>query len=223
MRNYILFIAFGLMVLFQWLVPSVMIWNRENIIRQNQVYLFETKPVDPHDAFRGKYVVLGFRDNKVQAYGFDSIPSFRVGQEAFVTVDRYAGIAYLSEISEQEPTERANYFKTKVLHVDEYGQITVDFPFNRYYMNEEKSLRAEQILNDENLKAYAQVAIYKGEVVLKDVLVEGVSLKDFVETYRGATTDASEEEPEIITQPMEEPSQAEEIIIETINEPNGDN
>lgn len=217
MRKYILFVAFGLMVLFQWLVPATMIWNRENIIRQNQVYLFETEPVDPHDAFRGKYVVLGFKENKVP-YDYADTTSFEVGQEVFVEVDSYAETAYLTRVFATEPTDLTNYFKTTILYIDEEaGQITVNTPFNRYYMNEEKSLRAEQILRNNNLKAYAQVAIYKGEVVLKDVLVDGISLKDFVETYQEQDSiDFGQEEIIENTEAVEDSiPEIQEVIIET--------
>lgn len=180
MRKTLFFIAFALMVLVQLFVPLQMIWNSENIIRKNQVYLFEVQPIDPHDVFRGKYVTLGFKNDKIAV---ENPNEYQRGQEVYVFVDKWDNIAYLTDVSPNAPKDVSNYFKTKINYFTD-NEIVVEMPFNRFYMNEEKSLDAERILQDTTLKAYAKVAVYQGEAVLQDVIVNQMSLKDFVKQYK---------------------------------------
>lgn len=184
MNKKILLVTFGVMVVAQLLIPLQMIWNSEAIIRKNQIYFFETKPIDPHDIFRGKYVVLGFKENEVSFTEGDV--ECRIGQEVYVFVEKEFNQkgSYLSSLSTTLPDDSKgyNYFKTKILDISEKG-VTVQMPFNRHYMNENKSLEAEQILRHDTITAYAQVAIYKGEAVLQEVLVDDIPLKDFVEKH----------------------------------------
>ena len=42
----------------QLLIPIQMITSRERILDKGTLYKFRTRPVDPYDAFRGKYVAL---------------------------------------------------------------------------------------------------------------------------------------------------------------------
>lgn len=46
----------------QLAVPASMIVQRETVLTQGRVYKFKTAPVDPVDAFRGRYVALRFEE-----------------------------------------------------------------------------------------------------------------------------------------------------------------
>ena len=56
--------AFVLIVLAQWYVPALMISEHEDVAANGKVLKFKTAPIDPYDAFRGKYIMLNFRDDK---------------------------------------------------------------------------------------------------------------------------------------------------------------
>ena len=64
------------------------------------------------------------------------------------------------------------------------NRLTVDFPFDRYYMEESKAIEAERTYResqlDTNQVAYALVSIKDGESVLKDVLIDGVPIREIV-------------------------------------------
>src|SRR5205085_8475834 len=53
-------IVFVLVALAQLAAPGSLIWKRENTLRKGSVWKFRTAPVDPVDAFRGRYVALQF-------------------------------------------------------------------------------------------------------------------------------------------------------------------
>ena len=57
------------------------------------------------------------------------------------------------------------------------NQVTLFFPFSRFYMEEGKAQKAEIIYRRVNA-GYALVKVYKGEAVLEDVLVKGKSLRE---------------------------------------------
>ncbi len=86
--------------------------------------------------------------------------------------------------------DELSFVKAKVSFVSDDGsqQLTVDFPFDRYYMEESKAVEAEQVyresLPDTNQVAYALVKIKDGEAVLKDVLINDVSIRDIVISER---------------------------------------
>jgi len=50
-------------VLAQVAVPATMIWGRERTLAVGSVYKFRTQPVDPYDAFRGRYVSLRIEES----------------------------------------------------------------------------------------------------------------------------------------------------------------
>ena len=54
----IVIIAFIFMVFAQWYVPSKMILDREDILKNGEEFKFLTQPIDPSDPFRGKYITL---------------------------------------------------------------------------------------------------------------------------------------------------------------------
>ncbi|MFE3848617.1 GDYXXLXY domain-containing protein [Flavobacterium sp. LB3P45] len=47
-------------------VPLQMIFNQENIINTGTKFKFQTVPLDPHDAFRGKYITLFVKEEKLR-------------------------------------------------------------------------------------------------------------------------------------------------------------
>ncbi len=59
----IILISFALLVLLQIWTPAAMIWNREDVLRSGKAFKFRSAPVDPNDPFRGKYIILSFREN----------------------------------------------------------------------------------------------------------------------------------------------------------------
>ena len=53
-------IVFIIVAAIQAAVPGSMVWKREHTLREGSVWKFRTAPVDPVDAFRGRYVALQF-------------------------------------------------------------------------------------------------------------------------------------------------------------------
>ena len=65
MRKKYLIIAFALMILAQLSFPLKMIIEREIILHKGETFLFKIEPIDPYDAFRGRYVWINYKNLNV--------------------------------------------------------------------------------------------------------------------------------------------------------------
>lgn len=175
---------FILVALAQLYVPSKMIYDREEILETGTDYKFSTAPIDPSDLFRGKYIILSYKDNVVDV---KNEKSWIATETVYVSLDTdEAGFAKIESISKEKPSENQDFIKAEVSTVSSDGtnKLTIYFPFDRYYMEESKAYDAELVytksLQDTTQVAYALVSIKNGDAVLKDVLINGISIKEIV-------------------------------------------
>lgn len=174
--------AFVLLVIAQWYVPAKMILDQERVLSSGKEYRFRTAPVDPNDPFRGKYITLTYRDTR---FPVPAGETWRQGEDIYVALatDK-EGFATIGGVSKKEPTPGIDFVKAQVGFVvmDSIQAILVEYPFNRFYMDEYKAPRAEsrynEARNDTTRTTYALVSVRGSKAVLKDVLIDGVSLKE---------------------------------------------
>jgi len=178
--NKLLIAGFVLTALAQIAVPAKMMYDCEMTERHGTEYKFRTRPIDPTDPFRGKYITLYF-DNTV--YVKDTI--WTGERDAYVYIANDAdGFAKVTNVSYSRIDSKKDHFKAKVWGYN--GMLHIDLPFDRYYMEEGKAYEAELAYRDysrgDSLKkpAYAVVAIKDGHSVLKDVIVDGKPIRDYV-------------------------------------------
>ncbi|MBK7870656.1 MAG: GDYXXLXY domain-containing protein [Saprospiraceae bacterium] len=72
----------AVMLLYIWF-PFNMIWQTEQVLKNGTVYRFQLQPIDPYDAFRGRYVSLFYGNQEIQVSD-----SLHYGQEVYVTLQR---------------------------------------------------------------------------------------------------------------------------------------
>ena len=92
-------LVFALVGFAQLAVPASLIWKRERTLRQGHVWKFRTAPVDPVDAFRGRYVALEFeaegRGEGLEFGGVFVADDLGFGVDAgFQGVERGDGLAF---------------------------------------------------------------------------------------------------------------------------------
>lgn len=185
----ILLPVFILVALMQLFVPASMIWNREIILKSGTAYKFKTAPIDPTDPFRGKYIILSFEGNTAPIRNEND---WTAGEQVYVslTADQH-GFAEIQSVSKEKPSNDQSFLKAKVQFVTNNGSnvLTLDYPFDRFYMEESKAYEAElaytESLQDTGKVTYALVNIKNGNAVLKDVIIDGVSVSEIVKTNRG--------------------------------------
>lgn len=138
----ILLIAFLLVALAQLAIPVKMIWDREEVLDHGTLYKFRTAPVDPNDPFRGKYIALTFRDNTVEITDGEE---WTVGETIYVSLTTDSnGYAKIDFLSKEMPSGQPDVMKAKVRYVtdDQPRKLIIDYPFDRFYMEESKAKEA---------------------------------------------------------------------------------
>lgn len=181
MNNKKLFlIAFILVALAQLFVPAKMIWNREVILSTGKEYRFKTAPIDPTDPFRGKYITLQYSENRIQVPQGSEWSS---NETVYVLLKKDAnGFASIESVSKEKPKTNLDFVKAKVGYLtNEVHNLIIQYPFDRFYMEESKAPIAESVYAEATLDttkvAYALVRIKNGEAVLKDVLIDGITIQ----------------------------------------------
>jgi len=178
---------FILVALAQLYVPAKMIFDREDVLETGTEYKFRTAPIDPNDPFRGKYITLSYVNNN---YLVKDDGSWVDGESGFVTIlNDKDGFAFIGAVSKVKPSNTQDFLKTKMrlINPDDFDpkvKLLIEYPFDRYYMGEFKANDAERAYNkslqDTTRITYALVMIKNGDAVLKDVLIDGISIEEIV-------------------------------------------
>ena len=183
MKTRLLLGLLGFAILAQLAVPASMILKRERVLAHGQAFKFRTAPVDPYDAFRGRYVALGFDGNSVAA---PPGHEFARGQTVHVRLEEDAdGFAKLAEILRDRP-DAAPYLTTKIRYVGG-NLVHLHLPFDRFYMDENEAPAAEGVYRQNSVRsnrnAYVQVRIEKGFAVLEDLYVDGTPIRNYLAAH----------------------------------------
>jgi len=181
MKTKYVFIAFVVTALLQAFAPLKMVYDNEMTAKQGAVYKFKTEPIDPSDPFRGKYVSLNFEENILKVK--DTVWQSNEQVYALLSINA-AGFANITAITKTEPKTGNDYIAVKTNYYFN-GELHIELPFDRFYMEEGKAQEAEDGYRDysrqENAKpAYALVAVREGNAVITDVIIDGLPIRDYV-------------------------------------------
>jgi uncharacterized membrane-anchored protein len=176
----LILVAFFAVALVQLYIPAKMILDREKILSSGRELKFRAAPVDPNDPFRGKFIVLNFVNNTIDIQGKNE---WKMNEPIYVILsDGPDGFAEIKSVSKEKPSGNQDFVKAKVgnLMFDDDKKLTIEYPFQRFYMEETKAPLAEREYNKASLDStrttWALVSIKDGEAVLKDVMIDGVSI-----------------------------------------------
>ncbi|RMA57187.1 GDYXXLXY domain-containing protein [Ulvibacter antarcticus] len=181
MSKIYIVIGFVLMVGAQWFVPGIMIFEQEEALRKGTSYNFKTRPIDPSDPFRGKYITLSYEMNSAEST--DSIWGDSQKVYVYLKTDDN-GFAEISQVSPKILNDKGDYVVAD--NAGWYnGEVHFFLPFNRYYMEETKAYNAEvsvrnAIRNRDSIgpECYAKVYILDNVAVLDNVYIGEISVKD---------------------------------------------
>ncbi len=182
MNTKILFGLFVAVAAVQLAVPISQIWKHEDILRTGAVYKFKTAPVDPYDAFRGRYVALNFADTHAPVRPGDT---FGRGAPAYVTLRPGAdGFAQFVELSAAAPTD-GDYLRVETT----WGTATnmqFRLAFDKYFMEESQAPKAEQAYWRHGNRrggtnaTYVVVRVKGGRGVIEDLCITDVPVREFL-------------------------------------------
>lgn len=183
-KSKILFGVFFVAAFVQVAVPVSMIARKEVTLNTGRQYKFKTAPVDPHDAFRGQYVALSLEQREVSV---KNKGEFFHNQRVYAVIEEDKdGFANFKEILRNRPGGN-NYIKAKVLYPwygDREHKITLELPFDRYYMDENEAPKAERAYREnnigENRKTYITVRVKAGYSVLEELYINDKPVRECI-------------------------------------------
>ena len=172
----------GVAVAAQLAVPAGMIVRRELVLHRGVALRFRTAPVDPYDAFRGRYVALGFDERSALCED-----KFRAHQSIYVRAETGTnGFAHLAEAARQ-PGGTGVWFRASANYSTDGKSVTVDLPFDRFYMDEKSAPQAEKLYREINRRnrpaadkreTWLQVRVYRGLAVPEELYVDGRPIRE---------------------------------------------
>ena len=182
-RGLLIVVAAG-----QLAIPAYMIHRQELTLREGRAYKFKTRPVDPYDAFRGRYVALSFEQNQAPWPGGTQVESARHGKAYARIEEGTDGFAVVREVTPQPPNA-GEFMKVQVSYAGwgtNAGTMYFTMPFDRYYMEETKAPKAERAYwannrrGQTNENTFAVVRIRNGHAALEYLFVAGKPIAEFV-------------------------------------------
>lgn len=174
-------IVFAVIAVVLLCLPLFFILRSEDLL-SDKTHTFRFRPVrlrDPHDPLRGNYLVIDFQRN----VPFKGPESLEKNKKVYVSVERDSlGYAYFASAATEVPSGN-NYFTTTTRSATG-SDIWIDVPFDRYFINENNALLAENVYRnetrDEKTNMYIEVCIRDGESLLKNVYIDSIPLSDYM-------------------------------------------
>ncbi|MFZ7127681.1 MAG: GDYXXLXY domain-containing protein [Desulfobacterales bacterium] len=186
MNPRLIFSLFVAAVIAQLAVPLGQIRKYEDILRTGETYKFRTAPVDPYDAFRGRYVALNYADTVAELRQDENLESHA---PAYVRLLRdETGFAQYGEIS-GEPPGKGDFLRVEYLNATGSGPAAANFrlPFDRFFMEETKAPRAEAAYRKYGNRrgppggdTYVLVRVKDGRGVIEDLFIDGKPVGEFL-------------------------------------------
>lgn len=181
--------VFLLTCLLQWFIPAQMIWQQEQLRLDGTTFKLRTIPVDPNDPFRGKYITLNYAISRYTTSNLPLPEGQEIDKTAYVILSNDDdGFAQIERISFTPPTSTTHYLLANVLsHSEKDGVFSfqLEYPFQTFFMEENKAPKAEAVyrdfLQDTDNQVYGEVNVDKGNATLIDVKINGVSINEYVE------------------------------------------
>ena len=175
-------VLFVILAVIQLTVAAGAIIRSEIALRSGELYRFKLQPVDPVDAFRGRYVAL--RLVQTSAPVTEDIPYLRNKRVSVpLTVDE-EGFAEFGPVSLERP-DAGDYLRLRsgIEYTDEAGARTVSLalPFQRYYMTEELAKEVDRSLWRRGQRpAWVTVRVRNGTGVVEDLYVDGRPVREWL-------------------------------------------
>ena len=186
-RNLIL-LGFALVVAAQLAVPAWMIMEREWTLRDGQVFKFRTRPIDPADAFRGRYVWLGLEPGVVK---MRDVNAWHYDQKAFAVLGTDTNeFATVERLEHKAPAGQA----AVPVHVGwtdtKKGEVHINWTgLDRFYMTEQKAPAAEIAYREHNRRTnqtcHVTVCVRGTHAVIEDLFMDGRPIHAWLKAHPG--------------------------------------
>lgn len=167
-------------VIIQLAVPASLIVGLERTLRTGTLYKFKTAPVDPYDAFRGRYVALAIQERSAPVAGAEKITR---GDTVYAALEVDTnGFARFSGATLNRPAS-GDYIRAKSMGVSP-ERVTLELPFDRFYLEESVAPEAERLYREHSRRgaqdAYVTVRVRSGRAAVEDLSIAGKPILEHV-------------------------------------------
>jgi uncharacterized membrane-anchored protein len=178
MKNKIFVVILTIVSIAQLYIPATIIFKSEAILKKGSKYLFKTAPIDPTDAFRGKYVQLAFEADSLIVEDWRKNNYNRIQYLNIVKDD--LGYVKLTGLAEKIPSA-GDYIKVKIRYIAN-SVAYFNYPFDRFYLEEGMAEKAEELYRKDNISgkqdSYAVVRVQSGSALIEDLWIGGKPIKE---------------------------------------------
>lgn len=184
MNKVLRIMLFAMMTAAILAVPASQIVRYERVLRNGRAFTFRTQPVDPYDAFRGRYVQLSFDGMTA------SLPAgmaFRREADVYARLGEVDGFAVIASISDTPPANTPDYVKVEMGWYADHPtnrHVHVNMPFTQFFMNEKLAPAAEAAYRQLNRRGstnvWAVVKVLNGRGVIENLFFDGIPAADYL-------------------------------------------
>lgn len=181
-KRSLLLVAFAAMAVIQLSVPAWVLVRRELTLRNGRQFNFRTQPVDPADVFRGRYVQLRLEPDSVLV---PDAGKWEYNQRAYavLAVDSN-GYAVVTGLRRDRPTDVESIMVRIGWHDVRVGEVRINWPMDRYYMEEGKAPAAETAYREHssrtNRNCHAAVMVLGANAVIAELYIDGRPIKEYL-------------------------------------------
>lgn len=165
-------LLWGVVVVLQLAAPLYLAWRWETTLSLGRAYKFQAAPVDPYDPMRGRYVALGFAEQKATIPAGVNLAS---GRPAYVKIKAdEGGFAKIEQVSPEMPADQQDDWIRASVFLQRKDTVSVRWPFVRYYLPERLAPEAEKAYRKSDKKnTWAVVRVHNGDAVLETLVIDG--------------------------------------------------
>ncbi len=146
----------------QILIPTYMIWGKYDVLKNGEEVKIKVAPIDPYDAFRGRYVSLWYDD--------DLSYEQSQGKYGVLEIDE-DGFAMVKKVVKEQPKDQ--------LYLTSENEDYFYIPLDRYYMEETLAPKAEEMISGEK-EAYVTIRIKGDKSVLSGLYIDGKPVEEIL-------------------------------------------
>ena len=184
MNSKLRLVLFLIVALVQLAVAGAAIYKSEIALRTGQAYRFRIQPLDPVDAFRGRYVAIRFAVDRAPVPDDFEV---RRGKHIFVPVELDAdGYAVFGQ-ADVRPPSSGPYLRLRagMVSPDDEGKrhVWVRMAFGRFYMDEDLAPEAERAVWGAprgQREASVSVRIRNGFGVIEELFIDDVPIHQWL-------------------------------------------
>ena len=188
-KRNLLLLGFAVVALAQLAVPAWMIVEHEGALQQGQVFKFRTRPVDPADAFRGRYVWLSLEPDAIRV---PDVNNWAHDAKAFAVLGLDTnGFALVKRLDRAAPANEPAVAVRTLWPDAKDGVVHIAWPgLDRYYMTEGQAPAAETAYREHsrrtNQTCHVTVRVRGTRAVIENLFIDDQPIHDWLREHKPA-------------------------------------